>query len=722
MKVKALVPGALIAAWAVLVTAAFFASTGALVAPTSGFFLNALLLVLIGYAAQFTGFRLLRPVEGRLPPGSAGWDPLERTSLEFGLGLGVLVAAVFVLGLLGLYRGPAAFGLLPALLLGRHGKFLAVLRDRFHRDVPGGRKERLLVLSVVLVGGMTFLASLAPPTAQDALVYHLAVPSKYIEAGGIRYIPESFFAQFPANVEMLFTLALLLRGPSLAGGCHWLLGAAVVVAIAALARRLAPSLRSAVAAPGQLHPSNRDGGGLLAAATFASVPTVAALAGCAYIDLGLVLFEVLSTLAFLRWWERGEPAGPSPGPGDAASSAALSRGGWLVLSAVFAGLAAGTKYTGGAQGLLIALAVLAEGALRRRRLLDAARASALTGLVSAALAAPWWLKSLVYTGNPLFPFLYGVFGGRDWDAGRAEVLSVFLGNWGGASDGVLGILLLPFTLTLSARFFSIDHFDGMLGPAFLVGTPLVILAALKGIPRGRPRPAGEVPAHAGPPVSSAARAVLGLAIAHGVLWLLLSRQIRFLLPSIALLAALIDASLPAALEPGRWRAITGLALRLGVAFDVLVIATNFAAHNPVPVVLGLETQERYLEREFPGGDYPVFAYIEKDLPGESLVLFGGLGNPGFLCKRPYHADALFENRTLAALLEGGREPEGVLAGFHRRGFTHLLFRWDLVFDPSGKRSEVPLAHQKLLAEFLNRHGRLLASAGGTFLYRIEDRR
>ena len=134
-----------------------------------------------------------------------------------------------------------------------------------------------------------------------------------------------------------------------------------------------------------------------------------------------------------------------------------------------------------------------------------------------------------------------------------------------------------------------------------------------------------------------------------------------------------------------------------VEVDVLVIATNFAAHNPVPVVLGLEPEDRYLARELPGGDYPIFAYIDRELPERCRVLFGGLGNPGFLCKRPYHADALFENRTLAEILRAGKEPEGVREGFRRQEFTHLLFRWDLVFDPSGTRSEIPLQDQKLLA-------------------------
>jgi len=46
----------------------------------------------------------------------------------------------------------------------------------------------------------------------------------------------------------------------------------------------------------------------------------------------------------------------------------------------------------------------------------------------------------------------------------------------------------------------------------------------------------------------------------------------------------------------------------------------------------------------------------------------------------------------------------------------------LVFDPSGRKSEIPLHGQELLAAFLNQHARLLGQARGTFLYGLEEAR
>ncbi len=680
--------GGWIALWAAGVLVTFFACTGDMVAPAAGFAVNAALLALTAYLAILSGFRVVRRFEERLISDPYRWDPLERTVLEFGLGLGALIAALFAMGLLGLYRPRFAVLLLVVLSIGPHRALLSALRRRAselaRENGPGGAGAFWWCASAV--GLMTLLVGLTPATAQDALAYHLAIPAKYIEHGGMFYLSENFFAQFPGNMETLFTLALLLRGSPLAGAYHWLTGAAAAASVAVLARRLAAS------GPG----ADSRTAGLAGFSIFATIPTVALIAGWAYVDLCLVLFTVLSTLAFLRFWEMvGEPG--------------RCRMAWLIFSGLFAGLAAGCKYTGGVQGLLIVVGALVEGRLRRRGFLAAVSAGAVAALATGAVASPWWIKSFLWTGNPLFPFLFGVFGGRNWDAERARVLSAFLVNWGQGSGTFLDTILLPWRLTMSARFFSMEAFDGMIGPAFLIGAPMVIWSLVRG-GRDAGWPAGR----------DRLLVALALCAGHGLLWVSLSRQIRFLLPSLAPAAALIAGSLYGWLPRDRWREAVAAALKLGLAFNVALITTYFAAHNPLPVVLGIEPEGRYLRREVPGGDYAVFEFIDQALPRDSYLLFAGSGNPGFLSKRRYHCDPIFENRTLLAILRSGKDADGVHAEFRRRGFTHLLFRWELVFDSSSGGSELSTGGQHLLAAFLNRHARLLARAGSTMLYAVNS--
>jgi hypothetical protein len=166
------------------------------------------------------------------------------------------------------------------------------------------------------------------------------VPAKYVEAGGITPVPGNFFASFPQYVEMLFTFGLLVHGESTAQWFHWMLGVG--------ASRPRPRWPAALRVRGvRVRVRVRAaGGGLWAAALFATLPTGLLISGWAYVDLGIVLFVTLSILALL------------------AASDGSSRS-WYVPRCRLRGAAAGTKYTGGFQGLLVAAVPLACAALRR---------------------------------------------------------------------------------------------------------------------------------------------------------------------------------------------------------------------------------------------------------------------------------------------------------------------------------------------------------------------
>ncbi len=645
---------ALFAVWCASVVAAF-----AVLAPplSVGSARTLAILGLGGLSAAafwFAGYRLLRWL-GPLAPRTD--DPLERCVLEFASGCGGAMLGLAALGFAGLHRPWAAWASLGLCAAGDPRPFLRDLRSRA-RAARGARPDKALLGFLVAAGSLSALLSLAPPTAQDALVYHLAVPAKYVEARGICEVPGNFFAYFPQNVEMLFTLALLLGFPPLAGFYHWILGAGEVAAIAALARALRPG-----------------SSGLLAAAAFATLPTVALVAAWPYVDLGVTFYCAASTLCFIRWQaDRKLP--------------------WLLFAAVFAGVAAGCKYTAGFQGLLIAGAAIFE--TRKEGFRRAASSAALACSAVAALSCPWLLRNLVLTGNPFYPFFYEVFGGKAWDSERAHVLGLFLSEWG-KTDGFWKTFALPWRITMRGEFFSTE-FDGVVGPAFLACLPAVL---------------------AGLAFSRGCRSLGAFALAWAVFWIATTRQVRFLLPALACLSALAGAAIPGAIRSAGARRFALLALKTAFALDLLIVSFYFASHCPLAVVLGTESERSYLRREVPGGDYAVFEFIEDELPRASYLLFGSMGNPGFLCKRPYYSDAIFENRTLGEILGGAKTPEDVLAALKARGFTHLVFRFDCVFDE--RKSGLSLEERRRMAEFLNLHARLLSTAAGTVLYEIGDR-
>ena len=608
----------------------------------------------------FTGWRALRRFR-RSEGGPSIDEPTAAFSHELGIGVGIVVALMFTLGVFGLFKTWAVVTLAVVLLAANPVPYLRELRERIRRlRHEGGTTFGMGLLAVVAV--MTLLECLSPETSQDAMVYHLGVPDLYIRHGGFRYISGNFFSNFPQNVEMLFTLALLVEGSALAAFYHWLLGVGAVVAVAATSRRLS------------------KGSGLLAAALFATIPSVALVATWAYVDLGQVLFQVLALLAFLDWWRCGSWK-------------------WLALAGVYTGLGGGCKYTGATIGVILGVAVFFEGAIRRRHFARSLASFFSFAAVALAVASPWFIKNIVYTGNPLYPFLYSVFGGHDWDPTRARLLGAFLNEWG-AWTGAGELISLPWRLTFSARFFEMENFDGVIGPAFLVGLPLFFVAL------GR---------------SSEFRLVAATVAGSVALWLSTTGQVRFLLPTLACLAALLAAG-RGLLRPGLGRAVLTACLFGSCAFNALVIAVHFASYDPIPVVLGMETEDSFLGRKLSVGDYPVFRYIDDSLAEDAHILMAASGSPGFLCRRSYQMDPLFENRVLEEILSASDSPADVRRELVARGFTHLLFRPELVFDPKCVRSDLTLGQQVLLQLFLDAHCRLEFGQAGTLLYGLEDGR
>lgn len=689
---------ALLIIWGVLVLGVFIAVSPAVERYSARSLAVLGLAALIAYIFWFSGFRLRRRLSRWLPSEDS---PLGSTLMEFGLGVSGAFAVLMAAGAIGLFRPPLAWAALGAALLGPHRAFLLEVRTRWVRFRAGGNhlggdadsghgsRSGPLFGALAVVAALSLVSSLAPVTTQDALVYHLAVPAEYVRAGGFVHVEGNFFASFPQNVELLFTLSLLLGNPPLAQVLHWLFAVLAVAAVGHLSCMLGPRTQGLgnPANTGRLGIPGSRGSAWLAATAFGTIPTVCLIAAGAYVDLAVVFFVVLSTTAFLRWMQ-----------GGGAGGRARDEVGWLVVAALFAGVAAGCKYTAGFQGILVAAGAFLVAGILRRNPRRGVALGVLSALVVGAVVSPWLIKNAIFTGNPVYPFCHAIFGGRGWDSESARTLSEALAQWGGPRHP-LDAVVIPWRLTMDGEFLSFDRFDGVIGCVFLIGLPCILL---------------------GLRLSTPFRVAALFMVAHFVFWNVTTRQVRFLLPSLACASAMLGASVPAFLGPAWSRTVFGVALHLAMAVGVILGGVEFAGINPLPVVLGLEKEESFLRRAVPGGDYAVFEYIEREVPEDSFIFFASLGNPGFLCKRRYYADAFIENRTLLRMLREARDADDLLGAFGKRGFTHFLFRFDNVFDVTERRSGIPVRDQRKLMDFLNRHGRILIERARTYLYEIRE--
>lgn len=364
---------------------------------------------------------------------AGGEDPAEQVVAGLVMGSVATTLAILALGLAGAFTR-AALACVAGLLLVccRWGAppVLAVARQG----------SPLLALLLVF----PLAQAMAPPIVYDVLSYHLPEPRRFLEAGVISRATTGMLGHYPFALEMLSALGMSLtsdRAPGLIGFGYYL---ALLVAVAALARRAGAPARGAVL-------------------VVAALPVAQRLAGSAKPDFAMAFALVAATLFALRYRDTAAPR-------DA------------LLAGAAAGLAAGFKMLGG----LLALPVLVLVVRHPRAL-----------VVAALIASPWYVKSALWTGNPFYPagnaFVYRHIRNpvlKDGWFSEHPALAHLSGDalvqvWGTGLDP-----LLPYRVLVDSREPKPDepasHFGGELSPLILIlfayrapARALAILAAVQ---------------------------------------------------------------------------------------------------------------------------------------------------------------------------------------------------------------------------------------------------
>jgi hypothetical protein len=414
-----------------------------------------------------------------------------------------------------------------------------------------GAIERVALLFSATTVALMLLTALLPPTAWDALSYHLVSARADAATGHIVLDPGNPQIYQPQLVEMLYTLTLLVRGGDGAATPLHLACALLAMALVAVWAWRAGGPRAAVRA----------------AALTLALPVVATLAGWPYVDLALAAAELAALVALTRWHAAALA-------GDRAAR------GWLLAAGAAAGVALDVKYTGVyAAAALAALIALAAWRVARAggdgtpsrwpaRAWVAARPALAFLAVALPLGAVWPLRNLVVTGDPLFPYHLGnVFAqGPQWDAAR----TAFMQGHGWGAMALWRAPLLPLETVLLGQLGSAE-FDATLGPALLLLLPLALL--LWRAPRGLGAAAGVAPAGA------ALFWPVGFALALWLIWAEELARSGVAMQSRLFLALFLALAGPAALVWLRLEALRLPALSLGRltnAAVLLALALTFA--------------------------------------------------------------------------------------------------------------------------------------------------
>ena len=540
-------------------------------------------------------------------------------------------------------------------------------------------------LCLILIGSLTVLLILmlimaaVPPVSRDALTHHLALPKLWIDNGAIYETPDIIFSYYPMNLDLLYVIPLLAGNDILPKYIHMAFGLATAILVFLyLNARLARSYA------------------LTGFLLFLSLPVIVKLSITVYVDLGLIFFSTAALLLLLEWQRGG------------------GRSRYLLLgSAVSCGLALGTKYN--ALGVAILLGLMTPFvSLQARRLandsdtVSVTRRALLDGLIFAGVAfivfAPWMLRNLVWTGNPLYPLYDGLFNPHTpQETSSLHPLIIRKLVYG---ESLWETILIPLRIFLQGQDDVPALFDGRLNPGLLI-FPLMNLWPRRG-------------------TSHAYRLEKQLLAVFAVVYILIvfftrDMRIRYMVPAVPPLVILsvyglhhffgqIDRLSGNTLRGSLYAG--GIALILGcLIWNGAYIEGLFNKVRPLAYLGGAQTREVYIESFRP--EYPAIQYLNQSAKADNQVAGVFLGNRRYYFKKD---PLLFDWPAFKAKLEAAEDDADLAYDLRSQGITHLIIGGQRLQEWSQR--SLTVQNQRKLKDFLANQLKIQFNKNGYFVFQL----
>ena len=458
--------------------------------------------------------------------------------------------------------------------IGKKYEFFKVEREKLN---PIFLLVASLLFLIPLVGVLTPSTSLD----WDSIAYHLAVPKLWIQqghAGSISYIHHS---NFPGVVDSWFTVGELIGGQTAAKTFTWWF-----------------TIYGAIAIYGFIKDRFNVTSAWLCTIAFASIPMVMWESGTAYVDVANGLYAGFGFVFAAQYVDKREKSD-------------------LILAAILLSFAAGSKYTGLQAIFIASLVVLLL--INKSDKLGAVK----MGGLAAGLASFWYIKNWILVGNPVYPFFYSVFGGKNWDTFNGQIYSEEQKTFGYSGALNLGQSVLGL-ITSPGRFTNPTPTAGT-GFAFVSLGFAVFVGAVIGIIRGL--------------VSKFDRALALMILLQLLAWFALSQQSRYILtlvvPMLYFFAKALD------WKPMGKFVMGCLALQV-IASIWITFDKNGMVAERLPVLIGAITRDEFLGgyqledgSSVPGHveTYTLSKFIDADSSVTKVALFDEVF--GYYLNKPY---------------------------------------------------------------------------------------
>jgi hypothetical protein len=501
-----------------------------------------------------------------------------------------------------------------------------------------------------------WLWALAPDISYDALNYQLGIPQIYLQNHGLVEVPYSFWSYLLGSTGMLYSLGLSLAGQPLPQFIHLVFGVLLAVMTFLYGRRRANARV-----------------GLIAAGLFYTLPFVTWESRTAFVDLIVALYAFGAAYAGSTWFETRSV-------------------GWLRIAGLMSGFALAAKLNVVAMLVPLALVVIIGILTSRVSIRQLVGAVCNLAIPAAIVSAPWFVIRMVWTGNPVFPFLNGLFRSARWPA----VNETFNFATYGMGRSFASFIKLPWNLSVHA-----DRFNE--GPGGTLGVlPLLALMSLLLVLVTRQRRVIVLPA--------------AITIAGLVIWFETAQIARFVLMFAPLAAVLAAQGIEFVYQTFETRRVTAaiarvvaaaaaLALLFAAGLVVILFGRSIPERFPYRVALGSETREQFLSRALPV--YDALSFLNDQDGGRAKVL--SIGNELRL-----YSTAQIEGVTgspeAGKVLAMSTAPE-VVAFLTTNGYRYILIN-----QPNAQK--IPGKVFILRSDFLTKHARIRFARNNVYIYEV----
>lgn len=530
----------------------------------------------------------------------------------------------------------------------------------------------ILITAILTLLTVEFILNLAPLTARDALIHHLAIPKLWLKNGGFYDISWADFSYFPMNIDLLYLIPLYFNKAFLANFIHMGFG----LGTAFLIFHYLKKRMSFVA-------------GLLGILVFLSTPIVVRSSTQAYVDLGLTFFTTASVLSFIRYRDGH-----------------FQDVKWLFLSAITMGLALGTKYNALVIWFFLTLSFTFLYARETQDQWKAVRVGFVYFLVSFFIFSPWLVKNFILTGNPLYPLFKGIISGMvsaDAPVGLFQMREMLYG------ENFWEILLIPVRMFFQGQDHSIRYFDGVLNPMLIILPPFALIN--KDFYRDKLLF-----------FSFTAFFILTVFFLNQKAFAM-EATVRYTLPVIPLLSILTVMGMANIWEwamkhttPSKHVLVTLLCsfciVMIGINF--LYVNNYYKNINPMSYISGQESRDDFIIRHH--GSYAAIKYINEHTPENAKIRLVFLAGRGYYLDRMYDEGASYGIADIRGLANNAHDERPFQRYLHSLGCTHLLVRTDLYLKYLQDNNPPETVHRVL--QLMKQSTDVIYNTNGYAVYRL----